>query len=95
MCWSNELVLHVIELKTNGPARSLSGLAEKFQENVEEINRRLAGFGARLMPSAMHPWMDPHQETRLWSHEYSPVYEAYNRIFGCQGTVGQISKAPT
>ena len=84
-CWSNELVLHVIEIKTNGPATSLQGLADGFQTEVNEINRRLAPLGARLMPSAMHPWMDPQRETRLWPHEFSPVYEAYNRIFGCQG----------
>ncbi len=84
-CWSNELVLHVIELKTNGPAKSLGGLARGFQAEVNEVNRRLASWGARLMPTAMHPWMDPHAETRLWPHEYSAVYEAYNRIFGCQG----------
>ena len=84
-CWSNELVLHVIELKTNGPANSLGGLARGFQAEVNEVNRRLASWGARLMPTAMHPWMDPHAETRLWPHEYSAVYEAYNRIFGCQG----------
>ncbi len=84
-CWSNELVLHVIELKTNGPAKSLGHLARGFQAEVNEVNRRLASLGARLMPTAMHPWMDPHAETRLWPHEYSAVYEAYNRIFGCQG----------
>lgn len=84
-CWSNELVLHVIEFKTNGPAATLTGLARGFQAEVVEANRQLAAFGARLMPSAMHPWMDPHTQTRLWPHEYSPVYEAYNRIFGCQG----------
>lgn len=84
-CWSNELVLHVVELKTNGPAKSLTGLAGGFQNEVNEVNRRLASGGARLMPTAMHPWMDPHAETRLWPHEYSAVYEAYNRIFGCQG----------
>ncbi|MDA1277090.1 MAG: glutamate-cysteine ligase family protein [Verrucomicrobia bacterium] len=83
--WSNELVLHVIELKTNGPASSLDGLAAEFQSQVCEINQRLHPFGARLMPTAMHPWIDPHHESRLWPHEYSPVYEAYNRIFGCQG----------
>lgn len=37
------------------------------------------------MPTAMHPWMDPHAELRLWPHEYSPVYEAFNRIFDCSG----------
>jgi len=84
-CWSNELVLHVVELKTNGPAASLAGLAAGFQREVQEVNRRLEKLGARLMPTAMHPWMNPHREARLWPHEYSPVYEAYNRIFGCQG----------
>ena len=31
LAWSNELVLHVIELKTNGPAPTLSGLTNLFQ----------------------------------------------------------------
>lgn len=84
-CWSNELVLHVVELKTNGPAASLSGLATGFQLEVTEVNRRLESFGACLMPAAMHPWMNPHTESRIWPHEYSPVYTAYNRIFGCRG----------
>jgi len=33
----------------------------------------------------MHPGMDPLRETVLWPHEFSPVYEAYDRIFGCRG----------
>lgn len=83
--WSNELVLHVIELKTNGPAPRLDDLAAKFQQNVREINALLAPLGACLMPTAAHPWMDPHGETRLWPHEYNAVYESYNRIFDCRG----------
>ena len=31
IAWSNELALHVIELKTNGPASSLDGLAHLTQ----------------------------------------------------------------
>ena len=85
IAWSNELVLHVIELKTNGPAKALSGLAGQFQESVGAINAHLAKFGARLMPSAMHPWMNPATETHLWPHDYNAVYEAFDRIFGCQG----------
>ncbi len=85
VAWSNELVLHVIELKTNGPAESLAGLAAQFQASVRKINDHLASFGARLMPSAMHPWMNPATETRLWPHDYNAVYEAFDRIFGCQG----------
>ncbi len=85
IAWSNELALHVIEIKTNGPATSWHGLAEQFQANVQTINEIAAGFGARLMPTAMHPWMDPLRELQLWPHEYNPVYEAYNRIFDCRG----------
>lgn len=83
--WSNELALHVIELKTNGPARSLHGLAELFQENVREVLGLLEPLGAMLLPTAMHPWMDPKTEFRLWPHEYSTVYEAFDRIFDCAG----------
>ncbi|KJS30959.1 MAG: glutamate--cysteine ligase [Desulfatitalea sp. BRH_c12] len=85
LAWSNELVLHVIELKTNGPAPALEGLAPIFQDHIRRINAILAPLGGRLMPTACHPWMDPLTETVLWPHEYSPVYEAYDRIFGCRG----------
>ncbi len=85
LSWSNELVLHVIELKTNGPAAGLGGLGERFQNDVTRINGILAEHGALLLPSSMHPWMDPLRETRLWPHEYNAVYEAYNRIFDCRG----------
>lgn len=85
IAWSNELALHVVELKTNGPVAGLDGVGARFQANVETVNEVLADFGARLMPTAMHPWMDPHRETRLWPHGSRIIYEAYNRIFGCQG----------
>lgn len=85
LSWSNELVLHVIELKTNGPAAGLGGLGERFQHDVNRINGILAEHDALLLPSSMHPWMDPLRETKLWPHEYNAVYEAYNRIFDCRG----------
>jgi gamma-glutamyl:cysteine ligase YbdK (ATP-grasp superfamily) len=85
IAWSNELTLHVLELKTNGPAASLAGLADRFHANVLSASRTLEGLGARLMPGAMHPWMDPATETRLWPHEYTDVYHAFDRIFGCSG----------
>lgn len=85
LAWSNELALHVIELKTNGPASHLARLPARFHDDVRRINSLLAAFGGILMPTAMHPWMNPHTETRLWLHEYNPIYEAYNRIFDCRG----------
>ena len=83
--WSNELALHVIELKTTEPARAIDPLIEPFNAEVRAINAILESMGGRLMPGAMHPWMDPHTEMRLWPHEYSPTYEAFDRIFSCQG----------
>ncbi|RJX27513.1 MAG: glutamate--cysteine ligase [Desulfurivibrio sp.] len=85
IAWSNELALHLVELKTSGPVATLAGVADRFQEQVAGVNGLLAGIGARLMPTAMHPWMDPLRETRLWAHGSRVIYEAYNRIFGCQG----------
>ena len=85
MAWSNELARHVIELKTNGPAPRLSGLAEGFAGEVERIDALLAPLGARLMPTAMHPWMDPTREFRIWPHGGRQIYEAFDRIFDCRG----------
>lgn len=83
--WSNELALHVIELKTTNPAQAIDPLIDPFNAQVRAINSILEPMGGRLMPGAMHPWMDPHAEMRLWPHEYSPTYEAFDRIFSCQG----------
>jgi hypothetical protein len=71
--WSNELVLHVVELKTNGPASALEPLPALFQQSVERAGELLAARGRRLLPTAMHPWMDPATETRLWPHEFSRI----------------------
>lgn len=85
IAWSNELVLHVVELKTNGPARDISNLHLKFQQQVREINKLLESYNAQLMPGGMHPWMSPDREMKLWPHEYNPIYEAYNHVFDCSG----------
>lgn len=83
--WSNELALHVLEFKLTEPTPRLDGMLELFQNQVRTANQMLAGYGARLMPSAMHPWMKPDQEMKLWPHDYNPVYEAFHRIFDCRG----------
>jgi len=85
LAWSNELALHVIEMKTNGPVRALTGLHQAFQSDITRLNALLAPLGGRLMPTAMHPWMDPERETRLWPHDDSMIYRTFDRIFGCQG----------
>ena len=83
--WSNELVLHVIELKCTVPTPDLVQLEKDLQANIIEINKRLKRLNARLMPTAAHPWMDPEKETFLWPHGNSEIYEKYNELFDCKG----------
>lgn len=79
--WSNELVLHLIEIKNPQPVAALDALPAAFQSEVRHINAMLRAHGACLMPGAMHPWMDPKRETRLWPHDNHAIYRAYDRIF--------------
>jgi gamma-glutamyl:cysteine ligase YbdK (ATP-grasp superfamily) len=81
--WSNELALHVVEIKNPLPKTHLDGLAVGFQTEISRIDELLTEFGARLMPGAMHPWMNPATETRLWPHQNDAIYRTYDRIFGC------------
>ncbi len=83
--WSNELVLHVVELKSTRPESNLNVLENAFAENVKRINALLASSNTMLMPTAAHPFMDPAVETRIWPHDNNEVYSVYNRIFDCRG----------
>mgnify|MGYP002795022741 FL=1 len=83
--WSNELVAHVVELKTNGPTADLENLDLLFAENILEINRLLEPLDTTLWPTASHPLMNPESEMKLWQHSYSKIYALYNRIFDCRG----------
>lgn len=83
--WSNELVTHVIELKTRGPASEIAALPKFFSQDIASINALLAKFDAQLLPTGAHPWMDPACDAKIWPHENSPIYEAFHRVFGCGG----------
>ncbi len=85
IAWSNELVNHVVELKTNGPALSFDGLNNLFHANVTRINELLKIHNAMLLPTGAHPLMNPYIETQLWPHDYHEIYNLYNRIFDCRG----------
>jgi gamma-glutamyl:cysteine ligase YbdK (ATP-grasp superfamily) len=83
--WSNELVLHVVEIKSTRPESNLNALEHAFAENVKRINFILSKWNTMLMPTAAHPFMDPIKETKLWPHDSNDVYEVYNKIFDCRG----------
>lgn len=83
--WSNELVLHVVEIKSTKPESDFEALEKGFAENVKRINADLSTWNAMLMPSAAHPLMNPSRETKLWPHNSNEVYDIYNKIFDCRG----------
>ncbi len=85
IAWSNELVLHVLELKTNGPVSCLMPLSSHFQEEINRINQLLEKYQAKLLPTGAHPWMNPFTEASLWPHDNKIIYETYNKIFDCRG----------
>src|SRR5882672_10529912 len=83
--WSNELVLHVIELKSTKPELNFNALENAFADNVAKINGILDKWNAMLMPTAAHPLMNPNTETKLWPHDSNEVYAIYDRLFNCKG----------
>ena len=84
LAWSNELVMHQVELKNVKPDPSIESLLPAFQAEIQRANLILQSVDARLMPTAMHPWMNPSVETRLWSHDHAEIYRTYDRIFDCK-----------
>ena len=84
MGWSNELAAHVLEIKNLTPTRKLTPLIERFQDEVVTAGHRLEKLDAQLLPTAMHPWMDPRTESSLWDHEDALIYRTFDRIFDCR-----------
>lgn len=83
--WSNELALHVLEFKSLKPIPDLIGAGDLFQKEVTSANKILQKYNAKLLPSAMHPWMNPDAEFRIWPHGNRDIYNTFDRIFGCKG----------
>jgi len=83
ICWDHGLALHSIEFRCE-LKREHDGLAEKLAANIRLANDKLGREGLRLMPAAMHPWLDP-LDAKLWPHGTSrAVYETLDRIFSCK-----------
>ncbi|KGP62484.1 glutamate--cysteine ligase [Legionella norrlandica] len=82
---SNELVLHVLELKNNGPKPLHSPVSAHFQKTIQAIQPLLTQHNLLLLPTGAHPWMDPHTETVRWPHGNHDIYNQFDMIFNCQG----------
>ncbi len=82
---SNELVLHVLELKNNGPACLTLPIEDHFYQTIQQLQPLLNEHHLQLLPTGAHPWMNPHTETKRWPHGDHAIYNQYNAIFNCQG----------
>jgi gamma-glutamyl:cysteine ligase YbdK (ATP-grasp superfamily) len=82
--WSNEIVAHVAELKNVEPVQELDRLPSAFADAVRAANASLSAANARLLPTGMHPWMNPSTQTVMWTRSDADIYGAYDRIFDCR-----------
>ncbi|KTD62549.1 carboxylate-amine ligase [Legionella spiritensis] len=82
---SNELVLHVLELKNNGPKPPDSEIVNQFQSTIMQLQPLLNHHNLILLPTGAHPWMNPATETRRWPHGNREIYQQYDALFNCEG----------
>lgn len=84
VAFSNEIADHVIEVKMPEPAASLAQAEVQLVEGVQRFSAVLRDeFGARLLPTGMHPWIDP-RRARIWTRSNSRIYQTYARLFDVQ-----------
>jgi gamma-glutamyl:cysteine ligase YbdK (ATP-grasp superfamily) len=85
IAWSNELALHLVEFNFTNPEKTLAGKDKWFHKNIITANYILEKYNAMLLPSGMHPFLDPTENhVQLWPHELSEVYDTYDKIFNCK-----------
>jgi gamma-glutamyl:cysteine ligase YbdK (ATP-grasp superfamily) len=80
--FSNELAAHIFEIKALRPESSLRRIEQHLAQGLRAALRTLRKDfgGARLLPTAMHPFFNP-AEGSLWPRAGRPIYETYARVF--------------
>lgn len=84
VAFSNEIADHVIEVKMPEPSANLALAEAHLADGVQRFSAVLRDeFGARLLPTGMHPWLDP-RRARLWTRSNARIYQTYARLFDVQ-----------
>lgn len=79
--FSHEIMDHVLEIKTPAPTKSLAHSEAWLAEGVRRLAALLSDrFDARLLPTGMHPWLDP-RKAKVWARSQQEIYGAYERLF--------------
>lgn len=82
---SNELVMHVLELKNNGPKPPTPLVGQQFHQAILKLQPILESLNLKLLPTGAHPWMNPRTETHRWPYGNKSIYKKYDSIFNCEG----------
>lgn len=82
---SNELVMHVIELKNAIPHKLSTAIENHFQDAIMQLQPILNEHNLQLLPTGAHFTMDPHKETKRWPHGDRSIYKQFDKIFDCRG----------
>lgn len=82
---SNELVMHVLEFKNNGPKPVSPVLVNHFQDAILKVQPLLKEHNLCLLPTASHPFMHPLHETKRWHYDNHEIYASFDKIFDCRG----------
>jgi carboxylate-amine ligase len=85
LCWSNELVRHVVEFKNPNPTSDIFSLLPELSNSVRAANQMLSEYGACILPTGIHPDFRPLQETVLWPHGNHEIYQRFHQMFDCRG----------
>ena len=94
--WSNELALHVIELKTNGPRPGWNRWCKLFQEQVCRLNTILQPHGRLAAADRDAPLDGPRPRTEaLAARVQSDLRSVQSASSTAAATVGRICRAHT
>lgn len=83
--WSNEVTKHVLELKTTHPVSDFHGLHQRMNTEILWMEDALQSYHVRLLPTGMHPWMDPSEDTDIYPLAHQELYASYRELFDWSG----------
>ncbi|MDP3981833.1 MAG: glutamate-cysteine ligase family protein, partial [Chlamydiota bacterium] len=74
----------VLELKTWDPVSKFDQAVMDFNQSITSIHTLMKDMNACLLPTGMHPFMNPVKDTHFWPHENHLIYETFDHIFNCR-----------
>ena len=78
--FGKEMQLHVMEIKANEPFVSPCMFEETMQTAVSTLSGIVEKYGARLLGTGMHPFLQL-SDTGVWPHHHRRIYQEYGKLF--------------